>query len=111
METRRSLYDCLYLALAEAAFLLVLADFEPDLDQEDAGIDIVGCDVVEVCPAYDGPGQVTALVAAGMGWLARKYGFAADSLLRVDIVTADGHQNLTAGVPKEIADMEAVCVR
>ncbi|CAN5531111.1 MAG: agmatinase [Rubrobacter sp.] len=31
-----------------------------------AGIDIVGCDVVEVCPAYDGPGQVTALVAANV---------------------------------------------
>lgn len=30
------------------------------------GIDIVGCDVVEVCPAYDGPGQVTALVAANV---------------------------------------------
>jgi len=27
------------------------------------------------------------------------------------LVTAEGHQNLTAGVPKEIADMEAVCVR
>ena len=27
------------------------------------------------------------------------------------LVTADGHQNLTAGVPKEIADLEAVCVR
>ncbi len=27
------------------------------------------------------------------------------------LVTADGHQNLTAGVPKEIAEMEAVCVR
>jgi Xaa-Pro aminopeptidase len=27
------------------------------------------------------------------------------------LVTADGHQNLTAAVPKEIAEMEAVCVR
>jgi agmatinase len=27
-------------------------------------IDIVGCDVVEVYPQYDGPGQVTALLAA-----------------------------------------------
>jgi len=31
-----------------------------------AGIGIVGCDVVEVCPPYDGPGQVTALVAANV---------------------------------------------
>ena len=31
-----------------------------------SGVDIVGCDVVEVCPAYDGPGQVTALVAANI---------------------------------------------
>jgi agmatinase len=31
-----------------------------------AGIDIAGCDVVEVCPSYDGPGQVTALVAANV---------------------------------------------
>jgi agmatinase len=28
------------------------------------GIDIVGCDVVEVSPPYDGPGMVTALAAA-----------------------------------------------
>ena len=34
-------------------------------------------------------------LGGGVGWLARKYGFAADSLLRVDIVTADGH-HLTA---------------
>jgi len=31
-----------------------------------AGIDIVGCDVVEVYPSYDGPGQVTELVAANV---------------------------------------------
>jgi agmatinase len=31
-----------------------------------AGVEIVGCDVVEVCPPYDGPGQVTALVAANV---------------------------------------------
>lgn len=31
-----------------------------------AGLKIVGCDVVEVYPAYDGPGQVTALVAANV---------------------------------------------
>jgi agmatinase len=30
------------------------------------GIDLVGCDVVEVCPAYDGPGQPTALAAANV---------------------------------------------
>ncbi len=28
------------------------------------GLNLVGCDVVEVAPAYDGPGQVTALFAA-----------------------------------------------
>ena len=28
------------------------------------GIDFVGYDVVEVAPAYDGPGQVTGLFAA-----------------------------------------------
>jgi Xaa-Pro aminopeptidase len=27
------------------------------------------------------------------------------------LVTADGHENLTASVPKEISDLEAVCVR
>jgi agmatinase len=32
------------------------------------GIEIVGCDVVEVYPQYDGPGQVTALLAANMGY-------------------------------------------
>jgi agmatinase len=30
------------------------------------GIEIVGCDVVEVYPQYDGPGQVTALLAANI---------------------------------------------
>jgi agmatinase len=31
-------------------------------------IEIVGCDVVEVYPQYDGPGQVTALLAANIGY-------------------------------------------
>jgi agmatinase len=31
-----------------------------------SGLEVVGYDVVEVCPAYDGPGQVTALVAANV---------------------------------------------
>jgi agmatinase len=30
------------------------------------GINLVGCDVVEVCPAYDGPGKPTALAAANV---------------------------------------------
>ncbi len=32
------------------------------------GIRLVGCDVVEVAPAYDGPGQPTALAAANVMW-------------------------------------------
>jgi agmatinase len=32
------------------------------------GIDLVGCDVVEVSPPYDGPGQVTALAAANVAF-------------------------------------------
>jgi agmatinase len=32
------------------------------------GIDLVGCDVVEVSPAYDGAGQQTALAAANVMW-------------------------------------------
>jgi agmatinase len=32
------------------------------------GIKIVGCDVVEVCPPYDGPGQPTALAAANVAF-------------------------------------------
>ena len=32
------------------------------------GINIVGCDVVEVSPSYDGPGQQTALAAANVMW-------------------------------------------
>jgi agmatinase len=32
------------------------------------GIRLVGCDVVEVSPAYDGPGQPTALAAANVLW-------------------------------------------
>jgi agmatinase len=31
-----------------------------------AGLNIVGCDVVEVYPQYDGPGQITALLAANV---------------------------------------------
>ena len=30
------------------------------------GIQLTGCDVVEVCPAYDGPGQQTAVAAANV---------------------------------------------
>jgi agmatinase len=33
-----------------------------------AGIDFVGYDVVEVSPQFDGPGQVTALTAAGIAY-------------------------------------------
>ncbi len=32
------------------------------------GITLVGADVVEVSPAYDGPGQITALAAANVAW-------------------------------------------
>jgi agmatinase len=32
------------------------------------GIDLVGCDAVVVSPAYDGPGQITALAAANVLW-------------------------------------------
>jgi agmatinase len=32
------------------------------------GLRLAGCDVVEVSPAYDGPGQQTALVAANVVW-------------------------------------------
>ncbi len=32
------------------------------------GIALVGADVVEVSPTYDGPGQITALAAANVAW-------------------------------------------
>jgi agmatinase len=32
------------------------------------GIGLAGADVVEVSPAYDGPGQITALAAANVAW-------------------------------------------
>ena len=32
------------------------------------GIKLAGCDVVEVSPPYDGPGQQTALAAANVAW-------------------------------------------
>jgi arginase family enzyme len=31
-----------------------------------AGLPVVGCDVVEVAPPFDGPGQITALLAANI---------------------------------------------
>jgi agmatinase len=31
-----------------------------------AGLDLVGCDIVEVAPPFDGPGQITALLAANL---------------------------------------------
>ncbi len=33
-----------------------------------AGIPFVGFDIVEVAPIYDGPGQITALLAANVAW-------------------------------------------
>jgi len=33
-----------------------------------AGLDFAGFDVVEVLPSYDGPGQITALVAANVAF-------------------------------------------
>ena len=36
-------------------------------------------------------GVVGYTLGGGMGWLARKYGFAADSVRRFEVVTADGH--------------------
>lgn len=32
------------------------------------GLNLVGCDIVEVSPAYDSPGQPTALLAANVAW-------------------------------------------
>ena len=32
------------------------------------GVEIVGCDVVEVYPQYDGPGQITSLLAANVAY-------------------------------------------
>lgn len=31
-----------------------------------AGLNVVGCDIVEVAPQFDGPGQITALLAANL---------------------------------------------
>ena len=31
-----------------------------------AGLPLVGCDVVEVAPPFDGPGQITSLLAANV---------------------------------------------
>jgi agmatinase len=37
-----------------------------ELVRELAGLNLVACDVVEVAPAFDGPGQITALLAANI---------------------------------------------
>src|SRR5262245_19158615 len=36
------------------------------LVRELAGLDLVGCDIVEVAPTFDGPGQITSLLAANL---------------------------------------------
>ncbi len=33
-----------------------------------AGTSFVGFDLVEVCPPYDGPGQITSILAANIVW-------------------------------------------
>jgi agmatinase len=33
-----------------------------------AGLDIIGCDIVEVAPSFDGPGQITSLLAANLAF-------------------------------------------
>ena len=45
-----------------AALLLGVLALSPAL----AGLELVGADVVEVSPPYDGPGQVTSLLAANL---------------------------------------------
>jgi agmatinase len=37
-----------------------------ELVRELAGLNLVACDIVEVAPAFDGPGQITALLAANI---------------------------------------------
>src|SRR5262249_25648200 len=37
-----------------------------ELVRELAGLDLVGCDIVEVAPTFDGPGQITSLLAANL---------------------------------------------
>ena len=32
------------------------------------GLNLVGCDLVEVSPPYDGPGQITSLLAANLAF-------------------------------------------
>ena len=33
-----------------------------------SGVRLIGFDVVEVCPPYDGPGQITSLLAANLAY-------------------------------------------
>lgn len=48
-------------------------------------------------------GVVGYMLGGGIGWLARRYGFGADSLRRIDIVTADGVLRHTS--PTENGDL------
>jgi FAD/FMN-containing dehydrogenase len=45
--------------------------------------------------SHDSVGVTGYTLGGGLGWLARKHGFAADSVLRAEVVTADG-RHLTA---------------
>ena len=48
------------------------------------------CGLAPVTGSSPGVGVTGFTLGGGVGWLSRKLGFAADSLLRADIVTADG---------------------
>ena len=61
------------------------------------------CGLAPVTGSSPGVGVTGFTLGGGVGWLSRKLGFAADSLLRVDIVTADGR--LVRASARENADL------
>jgi FAD/FMN-containing dehydrogenase len=98
-------------ALLLKTSLLDKVEVDPECRVARVGAGALWSDVIDAAAPYDlAPLAGTAAIGVagytlggGAGWLSRKHGYAADSLRRADVVTADGRAVVAS--PRENADL------